>query len=130
MAACCLENAWHIYCNCKYCSTFEIQCDFFGIPFNWWTKKRWDVEFESAEKYTRQLLNTCSFPFDNSTRQLQVNSGTFHSVGSNVLSVHKILQVLCLNWIVNIDCTNYIVHRERDLKNRTAHFLWKSSAFI
>ena len=41
---------------------------------------------------------------------------------SNVLSVHKILQVLCLNWIIRIDCTNYFVHREMNLKNRTAHF--------
>ena len=30
------------------------------------------VEFESAEKYTRLLQNTCSFSMDNSTRQLYV----------------------------------------------------------
>ena len=28
MAACCIEDAWHIYYNRKYCSTFEIQGDF------------------------------------------------------------------------------------------------------
>ena len=76
MAACCIENAWHIYCNRKYCSTFEIQGDFFFVFLLIDEQKTvLNVEFESAEKYTRLLQNTCSFPIDNSTRQLHVNFG-------------------------------------------------------
>ena len=44
--------------------------------FYWWAKKTvLYVEFESAERYTRLLQNTCSFPMDNCSRQLHVNFG-------------------------------------------------------
>ena len=41
----------------------------------------------------------------------------FPWVQSNIVSI-----VLPKNWIINIDCTNYFVHREMDLKKRIAHF--------
>ena len=77
MAACCIENSWHIYCNWKYCSTFkfEIQGDFLVFLLIVEQRNVLYVEFESAEKYTRLLQNTCSIPIDNSTRQLHVNFG-------------------------------------------------------
>ena len=44
--------------------------------------------------------------------------------------------VFCLSGILvilidyRIDCINYFVHREMNLKNRTAHFLWKPAHFL
>ena len=66
MAACCIENGWHIYCNCKYCSTFEIQGDFLVYLLIDEQRNVLCVELESAEKYTRplhfQLITTaCKF---------------------------------------------------------------------
>ena len=66
MAVCCIENACLIYCNCKFCSTFEIQGGFLVFLLIDEQRNVLYVEFESVE-------NTCSFPIDNSTRQLHVN---------------------------------------------------------
>ena len=49
---------------------------------------------ESAEKYTRLLINTCLFPKDNTTRQLRASYLHIPEVWSNIMSVYKILQVL------------------------------------
>ena len=75
MAACSIENAWHNYCDCRYCSTLEIHGDFLVFLLIDGQRSVLYVEFESAEKYTRLLQNTCSFPMDNSTRQQHVNFG-------------------------------------------------------
>ena len=112
MAACCLENAWHIYYNCKYCSTFEIQGGFFYLYIDEQRNVLY-VEFEFAEKYTCLLQNTCSFPIK--------------------FRVHfiKCGQMYCLFIKYCIDCTKYFVHREMNLKNRTAHtFFMKFISFF
>ena len=58
------------------------------------------VEFESAEKYTRLLQNTCLFPMDNSTRQLHVNFRYISSslVKCNVFSENNANFTLKLNY--------------------------------
>ena len=59
MAAYCIENAWHIYCNCRYFSTFEIHGVFLVFLLIDEQRNILYVEFEFAENYTRLLQNTC-----------------------------------------------------------------------
>ena len=72
---CCLlfRKRMALYWYCHYCSTFEIQGDFFVFLLIDEQRNVLYVEFKSAEKYTSLLQNTCSFPIDKSTRQLHIN---------------------------------------------------------
>ena len=74
-----LKTPWHKYCSCRYCSTFEIHGDWLLPVFVYLLideqRNVLYVEFESAEKYTHLLPNTCSLLMDNSTRQLHINYG-------------------------------------------------------
>ena len=123
MAACCIENAWHIYCICKYCSTFEIQGDFLFFLLIDKQRNVLYVEFESAEKYTRLRQNTCSFQIDNSTRQMLVNFGYISSVvKSTVYSKNSTSFTLKLNykhWLYKLFCST---RNESKKPNRTPFY--------
>ena len=109
MVSCCIEKTRHIYCCCRYCSSFEIHGDFFlGLIDE--QRNVLSVEFESAEKYTGLLQNTYSFQMDNSTRQMLVNFGYISCV-VNLQSIQKILPSFTLklnykHWLYKLFCSS------------------------
>ena len=67
LAVCCIEHAWHLYCHCRYCSTFEIHGDFLVFLLIAEQRIYGEIYTPTAEHVFISM--------DNSTRQLHVNFG-------------------------------------------------------
>ena len=108
MATCCLENAWHINCICKYWNSGWL---FFGSPFNWWPKNRFVCWIRICGEIYMPTAGHVVISKEITTWQLHVNFGYFSFSGfkCTVYSKNPARFTLKLNykhWLYKLFCSS------------------------